>query len=49
MHYCLQDVKLADDSSRYSNDPGAAKLVKVQKKENIIERSLDKLKETSTV
>ncbi|KAK9921379.1 hypothetical protein M0R45_029890 [Rubus argutus] len=43
-----EDVKLADDSSRYSNDPGAAKLVKVQKKENIIERSLDKLKETST-
>ncbi|KAM5559414.1 hypothetical protein ABKV19_020860 [Rosa sericea] len=43
-----EDVKPADDSSRYRKDPGAAQLVKVLKKENIIERSLDKLKETST-
>ncbi|XP_062002895.1 uncharacterized protein LOC133720547 [Rosa rugosa] len=43
-----EDVKPADNSSRYRNDPGAAQLVKVQKKENIIERSLDKIKETST-
>ncbi|XP_050381776.1 uncharacterized protein LOC126798767 isoform X2 [Argentina anserina] len=43
-----EDVKPADDSSRYRNDPGATQLVKVQNKENIIERSLDKLKETST-
>lgn len=49
MHCCQQDVKSADDGSRYRKVPGATQLVKVEKKENIIERSLDKLKETSTV
>ncbi|KAL6141684.1 hypothetical protein ACLB2K_059972 [Fragaria x ananassa] len=47
-----EDVKSADDGSRYCKDPGATQLVnqlvKVEKKENIIERSLDNLKETST-
>nr|XP_011467261.1 PREDICTED: uncharacterized protein LOC101293610 isoform X2 [Fragaria vesca subsp. vesca] len=43
-----EDVKSADDGSRYRKVPGATQLVKVEKKENIIERSLDKLKETST-
>lgn len=47
--FLKQDIKPADDSSTYEDDVGAAQLVQVQKKENIIEKSFDKLKEASTV
>ncbi|PQQ20142.1 uncharacterized protein Pyn_05132 [Prunus yedoensis var. nudiflora] len=43
-----EDILPADDSSKYEDDIGAAQLVQVQKKENIIEKSFDKLKEAST-
>ncbi|KAL6273380.1 hypothetical protein ACE6H2_024072 [Prunus campanulata] len=43
-----EDIQPADDSSKYEDDIGAAQLVQVQKKENIIEKSFDKLKEAST-
>ncbi|BBH07599.1 LETM1-like protein, partial [Prunus dulcis] len=43
-----EDIKPADDSSTYEDDIGATQLVQVQKKENIIEKSFDKLKEAST-
>ncbi|KAM1184498.1 hypothetical protein ACFX15_013428 [Malus domestica] len=43
-----EDLKPADDSPNYEDDVGAAQLVQVLKKENIIEKSIDKLKEAST-
>lgn len=43
------DVRATDDTSSHSNVRERTGLVQVQKKENIIEKSLDKLKETSTV
>ncbi|KAL5545784.1 hypothetical protein UlMin_005471 [Ulmus minor] len=43
-----EDLKLADDISNFSDDEEATQLVRVQKKGNIIEQSIDKLKETST-
>lgn len=44
-----QDIKPADDSSKYEGGIAAAQLVQVLKKENVIEKSFDKLKEASTV
>ncbi|EXB54610.1 hypothetical protein L484_019182 [Morus notabilis] len=43
-----EDIELPNDSSIYSDGAGATQLVQVEKKENIIEKSLDKLKEAST-
>lgn len=45
------DIQATDDTSshRNRNVREQSGLVQVQKKENIIEKSLDKLKETSTV
>lgn len=45
----FQDSKETDDTANYHDDAGSAQLVQVQKKENVIAKSLDKLKETSTV
>uniref|UniRef100_A0A2C9VET3 LETM1-like protein n=2 Tax=Manihot esculenta TaxID=3983 RepID=A0A2C9VET3_MANES len=44
-----EDSKETDDTANYHDDAGSAQLVQVQKKENVIAKSLDKLKETSTV
>ncbi|PON82893.1 LETM1-like [Trema orientale] len=43
-----EDTEVADDSYTYRDDAKATQLVPVQKKENIIEKSFDKLKEAST-
>lgn len=43
------DIQATDDTSSHRNVREQSGLVQVQKKENIIEKSLDKLKETSTV
>ncbi|XVF07601.1 hypothetical protein REPUB_Repub06bG0153400 [Reevesia pubescens] len=43
-----EDIKVTDDLPSSVNDSGHAQLVEVQKKESIIEKSLDKIKETST-
>ena len=45
----VQDIKVTDDHTSSINDAGHDQLVEVQKKESIIEKSLDKIKETSTV
>ncbi|KAJ4830059.1 hypothetical protein Tsubulata_009674 [Turnera subulata] len=44
-----EDIKVEYSSAGYLDDMGNAQLVQVQKKENIIQNSLDKLKRTSTV
>ncbi|XVE96359.1 hypothetical protein REPUB_Repub02eG0214400 [Reevesia pubescens] len=44
-----EDIKVTDDRPSSIIDAGHAQLVEVQKKESIIEKSLDKIKETSTV
>ncbi|KAL2554241.1 LETM1-like protein [Forsythia ovata] len=46
--YDEEEIQARDDASMYSNEAKGAKLIQVQKKESIIEKSLDKLKETST-
>ncbi|KAA8518533.1 hypothetical protein F0562_016007 [Nyssa sinensis] len=45
-----EEIKLIDDSTtaRFSDKVEGSRLVRAQKKENIIEKSFDKLKETST-
>ncbi|XVE96358.1 hypothetical protein REPUB_Repub02eG0214400 [Reevesia pubescens] len=43
-----EDIKVTDDRPSSIIDAGHAQLVEVQKKESIIEKSLDKIKETST-
>lgn len=43
-----EEIELPDDSSIYSDGAGASQLVRVKKKENIIEKSFHKLKEAST-
>lgn len=45
--YFLQDITLADDSTKYRDAGGAIQLV--QAKKDLIQKSLDKLRETSTV
>ncbi|RVX11912.1 hypothetical protein CK203_009681 [Vitis vinifera] len=44
-----EDVKVTVDNATYRDEDGVTQLVQVQKKENIIEKSFDKLKEASTV
>ncbi|XP_057742714.1 uncharacterized protein LOC130961071 isoform X1 [Arachis stenosperma] len=43
-----EDLVVIDDGARYSDAAGSFQLSRVQKKENIIEKSLGKLKETGT-
>ncbi|XP_062112676.1 uncharacterized protein LOC133823841 isoform X5 [Humulus lupulus] len=43
-----EDIEIANDGYKYREDAGSTQLVQVQKKENIIEKSFDKLKEAST-
>ncbi|KAJ0027389.1 hypothetical protein Pint_36101 [Pistacia integerrima] len=43
-----EDVKVMNDSANHTDEARDTQLVQVQKKENIIEKSIDKLKETST-
>ncbi|XVF55788.1 hypothetical protein PTKIN_Ptkin06aG0065100 [Pterospermum kingtungense] len=43
-----EDIGVTDDYTSSINDAGHDQLVQVQKKESIIEKSLDKIKETST-
>ncbi|KAJ8899564.1 hypothetical protein K2173_018538 [Erythroxylum novogranatense] len=43
-----EEYKFRDDSANYLEDASRTQLIKVQKKENFIGKSLDKLKETST-
>lgn len=40
---------VSDDSGRYNNDARGVQIVRVQKKESMLQKSLDKLKETGTV
>lgn len=47
MHLFQEEIKLKDDIASYTYE--AVQLAPVQKKGNIIEKSFDKLKETSTV
>lgn len=49
VYLLLQDLVVIDDCARYSDDAGAVRLSRVQTNENIIEKSLGKLKETGTV
>lgn len=44
-----EEIQVKGDSSSYSNDDKSITLVQTEKKDSIIEKSLDKLKETSTV
>ncbi|KAE9612389.1 hypothetical protein Lalb_Chr06g0172521 [Lupinus albus] len=43
-----EELVVIDGGARYNDDSGAVQIVRGQKKENIIEKSLDKLKETGT-
>ncbi|KAL5739990.1 hypothetical protein ACOSP7_028872 [Xanthoceras sorbifolium] len=43
-----EDIKIVNDGADYGGDAGGSQLVQLQKSENIIEKSFDKLKETST-
>jgi len=43
----LQD--LDDDAARYSDEAGVVQMTRVEKKENILEKSIGRLKETGTV
>ncbi|OMO68429.1 LETM1-like protein [Corchorus olitorius] len=43
-----EDIKVVDEPPSFMNNAGQAQLAEVQKKESIIEKSLDKIKETST-
>lgn len=45
----IQGIKVRDDNHITTDDAGRAQLVEVQKKESVIEKSLDKIKETSMV
>ena len=47
--FTFQDIKVTDGKATYRGGDGITQLVQLQKKENIIEKSLDKLKEASTV
>lgn len=40
---------ISDDGARYSDEAGGVQMARVQKKENILEKSFGKLKETGTV
>nr|XP_043609735.1 uncharacterized protein LOC122581566 isoform X4 [Erigeron canadensis] len=43
-----EEVNVMDDAAKYSSDPKGLQVVKVQEKENFIEKFLDRLKETTT-
>lgn len=43
-----ENKEVTDDNATYHDEDGVTQLVQVQKKENIIEKSFDKLKEAST-
>ncbi|XP_027366328.1 uncharacterized protein LOC113872737 isoform X2 [Abrus precatorius] len=43
-----EDLLVIDDGARYSDDAGGVQIARVQKKENILEKSFGKLKETGT-
>ncbi|XP_057427067.1 uncharacterized protein LOC130720438 isoform X2 [Lotus japonicus] len=43
-----EDLMVSDDSGRYNNDARGVQIVRVQKKESMLQKSLDKLKETGT-
>ncbi|GAV84237.1 LETM1 domain-containing protein [Cephalotus follicularis] len=43
-----ENIKVIDDNANYAGGAGGAQLAQIQKTENIIVKSLDKLKETST-
>lgn len=45
----LQDLLVIDDGAPYSDDAGGIQMARVEKKENILEKSFGKLKETGTV
>lgn len=40
---------ISDDGARYSGDAEGVQMARVQKQENIIQKSFGKLKETGTV
>ncbi|CAL5387321.1 unnamed protein product [Camellia sinensis] len=46
--HCLEEIKMTDDTATYTDEAEGSQLVPVQKKENIIGKSLDKLKDTGT-
>lgn len=48
-NFLLQDIKVMDERANFSDEFRGTRLVQVQKSGNIIGKSLDKLKETSTV
>ncbi|KAG5003207.1 hypothetical protein AAZX31_10G070800 [Glycine max] len=43
-----EDLLVIDDGAPYSDDAGGVQMVRVEKKENILEKSFGKLKETGT-
>lgn len=43
-----EDLMISDDGARYNGDAGGVQMVRVQKNENFIQKSFDKLKETGT-
>jgi len=45
----LQDSLATDDGPRYSDEAGVVQITRVEKKENILEKSIVRLKETGTV
>lgn len=45
----LQDLLAIDDGARYTDEAGVVKMARVEKKENILEKSIGRLKETGTV
>lgn len=49
LFYFFQEFNVTDDDDNNQCDVRGSQLVQVQKKESIIEKSLVKLKETSTV
>ncbi|KAK7355423.1 hypothetical protein VNO80_14678 [Phaseolus coccineus] len=44
----LRDSLATDDGPRYSDEAGVVQMTRVEKKENILEKSIGKLKETGT-
>lgn len=49
MHFFQEEIKMTADTATYTDEAEGSQLVPVQKKENIIGKSLDKLKDTGTV
>ena len=49
IHLFQEEFKIKHDTANYADEVAGPRLIAVQKKESILAKSFDKLKETSTV